>query len=955
MEQRQTALRSGLPLGVSDSVAPDDDLIRRMMFEQCPDLLCVVRLDGTIAAANEEWTRVLGWEPEELVDTYWPDHAHPEDRKQAVMVLKRLSGGAYVRGLECRWSSRDGEHRWLSWNAHGDPEGKLIFAVARDVTAERRAEELGERQHALETLVTTTAARLVASTSGQLLEGVRRSLREVGELLGVEGTFVFIAEENRDGLWRLAEWLRSDSSIEIAAIEHLPREDVEALLLDLARPDRVMQWSPGSPAPDAPGDGAFRVLRHAGALRGVLIPLSHSGSVMGMLGLVSPAPERDWFEAEFALLRVLGELFASSLKRRAIETELLESKERFRNIVQESPMGMHMYELHADGTLVLLDANPAAERITGIGTPSVVGRTLGEAFPHLAASDVADRLQLAAALGIPWQTTNLTFEDGSESAILEMYAFQTSPCRAAAMFLDVTNRKATESALRTSEQRLRAVFDAATNVAFVITDAAPEPSIIEASPGAERTFGYRRGELVGEPLRRLLVPDSDTILQHSYARMRDGGEGFAGEMTLVRHNGELFPALVRTNPLTNDAGAVYGVLIVGLDVSEQRQLETFLQQSQKMEALGTLAGGIAHDFNNILGAVIGYSELARMNLPQESPIAGHLDQVLTAANRARDLVAQILAFSRRGDQKMRPLELGPIVREALRMLRASIPTTVDIRHRVSREARAVRANPTQVHQVLMNLCTNAAHAMRDQGGVLQIEVAPEVLDEDAVADLPDCAPGTYVKLTVRDTGHGIDPATLGRIFDPYFTTKEKGVGTGLGLAVVHGIIKACNGGIQVASEVGVGTVIDVYLPQIDEPTSGETLRPTPLPMGTERILFVDDEEALVITTRRMLERLGYRVTVSISSRDALERFTRRPDSFDLVITDQTMPQLTGDQLARRMLELRPQTPIILCTGFSETMTEEKALEIGITSYLMKPLVMRTLATTVRAALDRTRS
>jgi CheY-like chemotaxis protein/anti-sigma regulatory factor (Ser/Thr protein kinase) len=279
---------------------------------------------------------------------------------------------------------------------------------------------------------------------------------------------------------------------------------------------------------------------------------------------------------------------------------------------------------------------------------------------------------------------------------------------------------------------------------------------------------------------------------------------------------------------------------------------------------------------------------------------------------------------------------------------------VDIRHRVSREAGAVRANPTQIHQVLMNLCTNAAHSMQMQGGVLQVEVAPEILDEDMVADLPDCSPGTYVKLTVRDTGHGIDPSTQARIFDPYFTTKEKGVGTGLGLAVVHGIIKACNGGIQVASEVGVGTVIDVYLPQVDPPTAGETMRPTPLPMGSERILFVDDEEALVITTRRMLERLGYRVTVSISSRDALERFTRHPNTFDLVITDQTMPHLTGDQLARRMLELRPGTPIILCTGFSETMTEEKALELGVSSFLMKPLVMRTLATAVRSALDRSR-
>jgi CheY-like chemotaxis protein len=241
--------------------------------------------------------------------------------------------------------------------------------------------------------------------------------------------------------------------------------------------------------------------------------------------------------------------------------------------------------------------------------------------------------------------------------------------------------------------------------------------------------------------------------------------------------------------------------------------------------------------------------------------------------------------------------------------------------------------------------------MQEQGGVLQVELAPEHVDEPTAAALGDCKPGSFAKLTVRDTGHGIDPSTLARVFDPYFTTKEKGVGTGLGLAVVHGIVKACRGTIHVASEVGVGTVFDVYLPRVDEPASGETLRPASLPTGSERILFVDDEEALVITTRRMLERLGYDVTASVSSRDALERFQSDPAAFDLVITDQTMPHMTGDQLAASLLELRPDIPVILCTGFSETMTEERALGLGIRSYLMKPLVMGTLASAVREALE----
>jgi CheY-like chemotaxis protein len=375
-------------------------------------------------------------------------------------------------------------------------------------------------------------------------------------------------------------------------------------------------------------------------------------------------------------------------------------------------------------------------------------------------------------------------------------------------------------------------------------------------------------------------------------------------------------------------------------------------QSQKMEAIGTLAGGIAHDFNNILTPIQGYVELARLNLKDPAKVKEDLDEVLQAVQRAKELVQQILTFSRQEAQQNSLTDVAVIVKEALKLLRSSIPTTIEIRQNIDSSCGQVMVNPTQIHQILMNLCTNAYHSMRDEGGILGVTLIPVTItasDNPALKNLPQ---GSYLQLEVSDTGHGMDKATANRILEPYFTTKKKEEGTGLGLSVVHGIIKSLGGEITIYSEVGSGSTFHVYLPMVEKNIEEKINKHRePPPEGNEGIILVDDEEMILSMQSEILSKLGYRVKTFSNPDDALQFFTSQADSYDLLITDMTMPQITGDVLAEKMRKIQPKLPVILCTGFSEIINREKALAQGINEFLTKPVELYELARTIRAVLD----
>jgi len=370
-----------------------------------------------------------------------------------------------------------------------------------------------------------------------------------------------------------------------------------------------------------------------------------------------------------------------------------------------------------------------------------------------------------------------------------------------------------------------------------------------------------------------------------------------------------------------------------------------------MEAIGTLAGGIAHDFNNILTPIIGYTEMALATVNPDDPVFSNLDEVLKASHRAKELVKQILTFSRQSEQEVKPIHLIPLVKEVMKLLRGSILATTELLTTIEAERDIVKADPTQIHQIIMNLCTNALHAMKDKVGVLEVGLTQTVVDSRTRGPLARLRHGAYVEIYVRDTGHGMERAVLDRIFEPFFTTKQSGEGTGMGLAVVHGIVASLQGAITVDSAVGKGTTFHIVLPLMEQVAEQTPAVLMPLVKGTERILFVDDEPGIVAMVNQMLTSLGYQVTTFSRPHEALTLFKEDPTRFDLIISDQVMPGMTGIEMVREMHLLRNEIPVIICTGFSKTISDRDLLGEGVREILMKPIVLRQLADSIRRALS----
>lgn len=514
-------------------------------------------------------------------------------------------------------------------------------------------------------------------------------------------------------------------------------------------------------------------------------------------------------------------------------------------------------------------------------------------------------------------------------------------------------RRAADKVLRRSEEKYRMLVESANDLIFIVQDEV----VKYANPKAEKVFGCNLAELKSRPFIEYIHPDDRDMVPAIHRREQQGEKNEnLYSFRAVNENAEDVYLQINSR-LTTWKGRP-ATIILARDITElkraareKKNLEGQLRQALKMEAIGTLAGGIAHDFNNILAAIVGYADLAKDELPAESRAAKRIDAVLKASNRARDLVKQILAFSRKSEQDRAPLQLHLLVKETLELLRASIPSTIEIHRNIDPHSGYILAEPTQIHQVLMNLCTNAAQAMDEKGGVLFVGLDYLELTEKNLKDEADPHPGLYVRLTVKDTGCGIDPIIMDRIFDPYFTTKEVGKGSGMGLSVVHGIVKSHDGKITVVSKPNQGTTFTVYFPRVEGGTPPEPAGPAPFPSGVERILFVDDEEDLIDATTGILTYLGYRVTATTSSLEALALFRSQPDAFDLVITDQTMPEMTGMQLAGELLGVRPDLPIILCTGYSSKVDAGTAGNLGIRAFAMKPVGQEKLAAMIRQVLD----
>jgi PAS domain S-box-containing protein len=519
------------------------------------------------------------------------------------------------------------------------------------------------------------------------------------------------------------------------------------------------------------------------------------------------------------------------------------------------------------------------------------------------------------------------------------------------MFIDITERKAAERALREDEQWLKAIFDQAAVgvVQFDVTTG----NFVRANQRFCDMLGYPREEMARRTQAEITYPHDRGVDEENLARLRAGTiREFAREKRFVRKDGSLVWASIAVSAIGAPGAPPTAFVGVVQDISERKRLDEHFLQAQKMEALGQFSGGVAHDFNNILMAISGYTELSQLSLRENPEVHDNLTLVLQAARRASDLVRQILTFSRQQPQVRQSILLQPVVEETLKLLRATIPSTIAFDRAVAPDAPTVLADANQVHQVLMNLGTNAWYAMKDRPGRLQVKLESFSVDAAYAAAQPPLRPGIYARVSVADTGCGMDPATLRRIFEPFFTTKPPGEGTGLGLAVVHGIMESHDGAVTVHSQPGEGTEFRLYFPAHASAAAGTAAPAGAVPRGHgERVLVVDDEELLAQLVQKALTLLGYQAEAVTQPAAALALVLADPARFALVLTDQTMPGMTGLGLAAELRKIRPDLPVILMTGHGAALTPERIQAAGIRQLLPKPIGIPSLGAAVHAVLS----
>ena len=656
--------------------------------------------------------------------------------------------------------------------------------------------------------------------------------------------------------------------------------------------------------------------------------------------------------------KVDGLVFTLSEVTDRIEAEiaLRESEQKFRTIFENAPLGI--FRSTPEGRFIELNA--ALAKMLGYESPDEVLKSIYSIAEQIyIRSEERDPIvtEQINTKGMTHHLNHYRRRDGSQF-VANLYLKTVrdengSPLYLEGIIEDITQRLEAEKQVHDAKERFQKVFNSQLDAIFILGPEKPA-RIVEMNKAVSTLFGYTKDEILGQPADMLhvngkyLAEFQDAL----FPAVKKQGYLTNFEFSMKRKDGHIFPTEHTVLELKNKSGQRTGWVSIIRDLTERKKFESHMRQMQKIESIGNLAAGIAHDFNNILFPIVGMSELLLEDLPPESNERENAEEIYKAGKRGSDLVKQILAFSRQSDQKPIPTRIQKVLKEVSKLIHSTIPANIEITWDIQQDCGMVMADPTQLHQIAMNLITNSYHAVDPGNGKIDIQLKEKEFKKHSIAKTR-MEPGCYATLSVSDNGCGIDSETLEMIFEPYFTTKAQGKGTGLGLAVVHGIVKECGGEIFVTSESGKGSSFEVCIPLMkSEPIPLTDDLQIVLPSGTERILVVDDEISIVKLESQMLTRLGYKVTISIGSHEALNSFKKSPDAFDLILTDMSMPNMTGDQLAYEIRQIRPEIPIIICTGFSERINKENAQEIGVNGFLMKPIVKSEMAKMVRKVLDK---
>ncbi len=635
-----------------------------------------------------------------------------------------------------------------------------------------------------------------------------------------------------------------------------------------------------------------------------------------------------------------------AIEKQETETAIKESEEAFRAVVEASKDAVVL--INSDGLIDIF--NPAAEEMFGYKKEDMIGKSFVSCFPEKLREEQAELLKECFSRDKECEAIGKTLELSAlyrGGGVFPVEVVYSSGQKRQERFVLAVVRDIRERKKAEGERGLLATVIEQTGEGIIVTD--KDENIQYVNPAFERITGYSKEEVFGKTPRILKSHKYDrNFYQNMWDTIMKGGT-WRGHLVNRKKDGDFYESESSVSPVRDSSGTITNYVALTRDITDKLRLERQLRQAQKMEAIGTLAGGIAHDFNNILGAILGYTELTMLDIPEESLTRKNLMRILKGCHRAKELVNQILTFSRQREEERRPVEVKLIAKEVLYLLRASLPSTIEFRTRLKSQG-TVLADPTQIHQIILNLCTNAGYAMKEKGGTLSVDLTDVEISPEDTYIIKNLESGPYIKLTVKDTGCGMERDVMYRIFEPYFTTKEIGEGTGLGLSVVHGIVISHGGAITVYSEPAKGTTFYVYLPRAEGNVKVNNTPVIKFPGGNECILFVDDENDIADTAKMLLERLGYEVITKNRGSEAFEVFREEPGKFHLTITDQTMPGMTGIELAGKILSLKPDMPVILCSGFSDDISMERIREAGIREFLLKPVGMKEMAETVRKVL-----
>jgi len=651
------------------------------------------------------------------------------------------------------------------------------------------------------------------------------------------------------------------------------------------------------------------------------------------------------------LISVISESGLKKLKEIENRKLIEASEKRHRSILKSAMDGYWLTD--TEGRLI--EVNDAYCYMSGYSEDELLKMRIPDLEAVENSKLVAKHMQKVVLHGSDRFESEHRRKDGTVFNVEVSVQYRTEEGGQCVCFLrDITERKKAEDAVIIANKKMRLAADSAQ---FGIWDLDLKKNLLEWDDWMFRLYGVDRDDFGGayEAWQAGVHPDDLDRSSEEVERALRGEKDFDTEFRIVRPDGVVRHLKAHATVSRNSQGEPIHMTGINYDITKQKVLEASIQRAQKIESIGNLAGGIAHDFNNILFPIIGMSEMLIEDLPPDSGEKKNAEEIFKAGQRGSDLVKQILAFSRQSEHKMMPTRIQNVLKEVIKLSRSTIPTFIEMKQDIQQDCGMVLADPSQIHQIGMNLITNAYHAVEDTGGIISIKLRQTEIEppESLIINL---SPGTYEILSISDTGHGMSEEIIGKIFDPYFSTKEQGKGTGLGLAVVYGIVKEHGGNIKVYSEIGKGSTFDIYLPSKKKTNSTESISSAESYQGgIERILLVDDEESVVNLEKLMLERIGYKVTSRLHSKEALAAFKASPFSFDLVVTDMSMPSISGDILAQKIKSIRSDVPIIICTGFSERIREENIRKIGIDGLLMKPIVRADLAKTVRKVLDEAKS